>query len=75
MYLNGGGRDGEPGNIGWIPQDQSASGVGGVRNNTVLADIDGDSRADVNNPILQLYSSLLTSTLVFEGFSHKRRGY
>ena len=48
VYLNGGGKDNGPnaGNIVWIPQTQSATGVGGHRNNTVFADINGDGRAD-----------------------------
>ncbi|RFU29502.1 hypothetical protein B7463_g6841, partial [Scytalidium lignicola] len=32
--------------VGWLPQGVIATGVGGVRNQTVFADINGDSRAD-----------------------------
>lgn len=48
MYLNGGGKDNGPnaGNIVWIPQTQSATGVGGHRNNTQFADTNGEGRAD-----------------------------
>jgi hypothetical protein len=32
--------------VGWLPQGVIATGVGGVQNNTVFADINGDGRAD-----------------------------
>ncbi|KFY90926.1 hypothetical protein V498_05769 [Pseudogymnoascus sp. VKM F-4517 (FW-2822)] len=47
-FLNGGYKflkDGQ-GEIAWISQGISTSGVGGVRNQTVFADINGDGRAD-----------------------------
>ncbi|KAL8709701.1 MAG: hypothetical protein Q9220_005641 [cf. Caloplaca sp. 1 TL-2023] len=48
VYLNAGSQDAGPnaGVITWVPQKQTATGVGGVRNETVLADMDGDGRSD-----------------------------
>jgi len=48
VYLNGGGKDTGPnaGVIHWDLQTQSAGGVGGVRNNTIFAETNGDGRAD-----------------------------
>jgi len=48
VYLNGGGKDNGPnaGVIFWDLQTQSAGAIGGVRNETVFADTNGDGRAD-----------------------------
>ncbi|KAL8948177.1 MAG: hypothetical protein Q9222_005610 [Ikaeria aurantiellina] len=48
VYLNAGSKDAglNAGVITWIPQRQTATGVGDTRNETVFADIDGDGRSD-----------------------------
>lgn len=47
-YLNLGGPDNGPNaaKVGWLPQGVIATGVGGTRHQVVLADINGDGRAD-----------------------------
>ena len=52
-YLNGGPRFSGPddaGSINWLPQKQSAIGVGGTRANTAFADVNGNGRWDVSFP-------------------------